>query len=123
MYAKYVLNLLSLEMEVDEFEEAKRELANAATHFESGEAGWRAYAAQLNEKLDGTELQNSLVLQQIKILSAEPRPDPLDFNTKKILFEQKLKKKKGKQREQIQNEMLALIQPNFFESINFKNGD
>jgi len=77
----------------------------------------------LNAKLDGTELQNSLLAQQIKILSSEPRPDPLDFNTKKLIFEQKLKKKKGKKREQIQNEILALIQPNFFESINFKNGE
>ena len=50
-------------------------------------------------------------------------PDPLDFNAKKILFEQKLRKKKGKQREQIQNELLKLIPPNFGEPVIFKNGE
>jgi hypothetical protein len=81
------------------------------------------YAAQLNAKLTGTESQNSLLLQQIKSLSSEPMPDPLDFNAKKILFEQKLRKKKGKQREQIQNELLKLIPPNFGEPVIFKNGE
>lgn len=110
---------------MDELDDAKKELENAAVRFENGAAvaGWRAYVAQLNAKLDGTEFQNSFLVQQIKILSVEARPDPLDINTKKFLFEQKLKKRKEKQREKIQNELLTLIQPNFFESINFKNGE
>lgn len=108
---------------MDELDDAKRDLENAAVRFENGEAGWKVYAAQLHAKLDGTELENSLLIQKIKILSSEPRPDPMDFNSKKIFFEQKLKRKKGKQREQIQNELLALMPPNFWEPIILQNGE
>lgn len=108
---------------MNELDDAKRDLENAAVRFENGAAGWRLYALQLNAKLDGTELQNSFLVQQIKLLSVEPRPDPLDINAKKNLFEQKLKKRKDKQREQIQNELLPLMPLVFIDPIIFKNGD
>lgn len=112
---------------MNELDDAKRDMENAAVRFENengtSDSDWKAYVQQLGAKLGGTELWNTVLVEQIKIMSQAPRPEPLDFYTKKILFEQKLRKKKGKQREQIQSQMLALVQPNFFESINFKNGE
>ncbi|MFZ6772881.1 hypothetical protein ACO0LB_09190 [Undibacterium sp. SXout7W] len=108
---------------MDEVDDAKRELANAAVDFESGASGWKAYVRQLNTRLDGTEIQNSLLMQQIKILACEPRPDSLILNMRKILLEQKLKKKRMRQQEQVQNESLSLVPLIFIEPTIFKNGD
>ena len=110
---------------MDEIGEANKELMSAAINFESesGAVERKKYVVHLNAKLDGTETQNSLLAQQIKLLSSEPRPDPLDLNIKKILFEQKLRKRKNKQCEQIQNESLSLMPLVFIDPIIFKNGD
>ncbi|MFZ6686872.1 hypothetical protein ACO0K0_03885 [Undibacterium sp. SXout11W] len=109
---------------MDDLDEASKELMSAAIslEFENGASAWKAYAHQFNAKLEGTEPQNIFLVEQIKILSQAPMSDPINFNTKKFLFEEKLKKKKRRQRE-IQNELLSMTPLVFIDPIIFKNGE